>query len=344
MKYTINGFSQRQAILMNIDLTDLTLLRWFVDFKDARKGGKPVMVSKIINEQQMYWVQYDALLDEFPILALKTTDSIYRRFKKLADRNILTHVTVKKGGTYSFYGIGDEYYKLVSDDANYNVGNLHSDTNPTGEKNFNNPTDTNPNPTDTNPNPTDTNPEQNILLLNPSTKSSISNSKGAPSVSFDKYINLFEKEICNLGKTTTSKFLKILENADLDFVESLIYYCASCEKESFAYFNSTYKNLEAKGIKTKEQLESSVKEFKQNMQNKKNAAIKAKDNKNTISVEDPEEFLNKNIIKTIDSEDINKLESLEVIKENIKNTSLLNIKANSNKVQLIARSFIEYNI
>ena len=35
MKYTIMGFSQIQAIEYNLDLIDLMLIRWFVDFKDS---------------------------------------------------------------------------------------------------------------------------------------------------------------------------------------------------------------------------------------------------------------------------------------------------------------------
>ena len=34
MKYTIEGFSQRNALAMKLSLEDLLFLRWFIDFKE----------------------------------------------------------------------------------------------------------------------------------------------------------------------------------------------------------------------------------------------------------------------------------------------------------------------
>ena len=37
MKYTILGFSQRKAVELGLDLKQLLILRWFVDYKDTDK-------------------------------------------------------------------------------------------------------------------------------------------------------------------------------------------------------------------------------------------------------------------------------------------------------------------
>lgn len=126
MKYTLFGFNQRVACELNLDLVDLALIRWFVDYKDSKsKDGKPKMVSKIIDGEKMYWVKYSGVIKEFPILKFKNEDSVYRRFKKLSKLEILNHKTVRGGGTYSFYCIGNQYYNLLSDEYE-----IKSDTNP----------------------------------------------------------------------------------------------------------------------------------------------------------------------------------------------------------------------
>lgn len=126
MKYTLFGFNQRVACELNLDLVDLALIRWFVDYKDSKsKDGKSKMVSKIIDGEKMYWVKYSGVIKEFPILKFKNEDSVYRRFKKLSKLEILNHKTVRGGGTYSFYCIGNQYYNLLSDEYE-----IKSDTNP----------------------------------------------------------------------------------------------------------------------------------------------------------------------------------------------------------------------
>lgn len=116
MKYTLFGFSQKKFMELGLTLNDAAFLRWFVDFKDARKNGKPVMVSQIIDERLFYWVNYTSVREEYPILKISSNDTIYRRFKELAKKGILDHRTVKAGGTFSYYALGDKYYELISDD------------------------------------------------------------------------------------------------------------------------------------------------------------------------------------------------------------------------------------
>ena len=117
MKYNILGFDQAKLIEYELDIKDALLLRYFIDFRDTNK-----MRSVIIDGTPYYWIKYLAIKGEYPILDFNSADSVYRRFKKLVKAEILKHQTVKKEGIFSYYAIGDNYSKLIS----------NSDVNPTG--------------------------------------------------------------------------------------------------------------------------------------------------------------------------------------------------------------------
>ncbi|NEZ46129.1 hypothetical protein FDF74_02750 [Clostridium niameyense] len=139
MKYTIHGFSQQKAIELGLDNDDLLILRYFIDFKDSGS-----MVSTIIKERTFYWIKYEAILEQLPILKLKK-DSIYRRLKKMCKLGVLEHKTMKRNGTYSFYSVGKAYIDLVSDSNPNSLYNKWSDLNPNGvRKQIREGTDLNP--------------------------------------------------------------------------------------------------------------------------------------------------------------------------------------------------------
>lgn len=130
MKFTINGFSQKKLVEFDLDSDDALILRYFVDFKDSSK-----MVCKNIEDKIYYWLKYETIKKELPVLKLKK-DSIYRRLKKMCDCGVLEHVTVKKKGVYSFYRLGSRYTELIRDTSEINptpIGNksdTHTDLNP----------------------------------------------------------------------------------------------------------------------------------------------------------------------------------------------------------------------
>lgn len=118
MRYTIEGFSQTEAIkfrrteivngkekVVTLDCTDLVILRWFVDFW-------PNMMKVEIGGRQYAWLSYKALIEDMPLIGIKK-GMLALRLKKLVDFGILTHQTVKSGGTFSYYGFGPEYARLI---------------------------------------------------------------------------------------------------------------------------------------------------------------------------------------------------------------------------------------
>ncbi|MBK1810705.1 conserved phage C-terminal domain-containing protein [Clostridium sp. YIM B02505] len=127
MKYTAMGFSQEKLVNYGLDMKDAVILRYFIDFK-----GTNTMRTEIIDDEVYYWVRYEGIVNEYPILNLNNEDSIYRRLKKLVKVNILKHKTIKSFGTYSYYTLGENYIDLISGyekEADNQVKNI--------EKNFN---------------------------------------------------------------------------------------------------------------------------------------------------------------------------------------------------------------
>lgn len=110
MKYTIFEFNQEKAVEYNLDIEDLLLLRWITDFTTR-------IPAKIINEEKYYWIKYEELLKDLPILRFKSKDRLYRKLDELVQKGILIHQTVKVGGTYSYYGFGENYGDLLKNDG-----------------------------------------------------------------------------------------------------------------------------------------------------------------------------------------------------------------------------------
>lgn len=122
MKYEIMGFSQEYALTMKkevsingkivtkkIDCTDLAILRWFVDFY-------PSMRKVEIDGVQYAWLNYGKLKDDLPIIDINKR-GFSERLQKMVEFGILSYKLVKEGGTYSFYGFGENYISLVKDNG-----------------------------------------------------------------------------------------------------------------------------------------------------------------------------------------------------------------------------------
>lgn len=107
MKYTIEGFSQKKAIEYGLDIEDLLILRWIVDFF-------PKMSSITIENETYRWINYQKILEDMPILKFNTKDRLYRKLKHMANKGILKHKCIKNNsGTFSYYAFGDNYTEMV---------------------------------------------------------------------------------------------------------------------------------------------------------------------------------------------------------------------------------------
>lgn len=108
MGFNIYGYSQDKLIEFGLDSIDAVLLRYFIDFKESG-----AMVKAKVEDEIYYWVKYDRVMQDLPILNLDK-DSIYARFENMTSLNILKHKIIKGHTIYSYYKIGDNYVKLIS--------------------------------------------------------------------------------------------------------------------------------------------------------------------------------------------------------------------------------------
>jgi len=108
MKHTIMGFRQDKLVKFGLDIIDASILRYFIDFKESNG-----MNTREVEGHIYYWLRYDAVLREFPIFRMKKC-TVQSRFFKLRDAGMLTHLVVREKGTYSFFGIGENYKELIT--------------------------------------------------------------------------------------------------------------------------------------------------------------------------------------------------------------------------------------
>ena len=106
MKFSLFGFSQPAALDLDLDLRDLSILRWFADFKNSGH-----MVSREIDGKMFYLVSYTAVAQQLVILNMGR-DAVYRRFKKFCDKKILEKRVIYDEAKLVFFAPGENYAKL----------------------------------------------------------------------------------------------------------------------------------------------------------------------------------------------------------------------------------------
>lgn len=119
MKSTIAGFNQEFALTLKktvagkngaektikIDCTDLTILRWLVDFY-------PSMKKMNVDGREYVWLTHKKLQEDIPLLDI-TKRSCIDRMQKLVEFGILDYKLLRDGGTFSLYAFGKNYMNLV---------------------------------------------------------------------------------------------------------------------------------------------------------------------------------------------------------------------------------------
>lgn len=134
MQFSFLGYSVKKIMELELDVKDVTILRFFDDF---RQSGR--MNYEIIDGVKYYWISYQNIENELPFLGLGKR-SIMMRMLKLRDLGVLAHYTKKEGGTFSYYALGERYRELIyikdsNNDSNSRGGKVTSVIN--GEYNNN---------------------------------------------------------------------------------------------------------------------------------------------------------------------------------------------------------------
>ena len=126
MQFSFLGYSVKKIMEFNLDVKDVTILRYFYNF---RKSGR--MNYEIIEGEKYYWISYQNIENELPFLGLGKR-TIMMRMLKLRDLGILSHYTKKEGGTFSFYALGERYKDLLYVNESSNDYDNNNDDNTIG--------------------------------------------------------------------------------------------------------------------------------------------------------------------------------------------------------------------
>lgn len=109
MKNSIEGFSQAMLVQYKLKADDALILRWFLDFAACGKMKRLIAKDSSDNKTVYYWVNYQAVIEQFPCLDIKSTKSIQIKFNRYAELGILEKTVVSGGskGLQSYFAITD---------------------------------------------------------------------------------------------------------------------------------------------------------------------------------------------------------------------------------------------
>jgi hypothetical protein len=115
MQYNINInqkalVSVSTELKISLDLKDATILDFMVKFIHTGQ-----LDCEIIDGKPFYWVAYQKIIDENPLLGIADKDVIARRLERLCSAKILTKELLKKKGNKTYFAFGSNYQKLVTD-------------------------------------------------------------------------------------------------------------------------------------------------------------------------------------------------------------------------------------
>jgi hypothetical protein len=105
VRYTIEGFSQAAMFDLGLDCVDACILRWFVDFYQTGK------MSKVESGGKTYmWVQYQACIDDLPLMRVTNREVLARRFRKMVACGLMEAYVHKTGGIYTCYRLNETIF------------------------------------------------------------------------------------------------------------------------------------------------------------------------------------------------------------------------------------------
>jgi len=98
LKYTIEGFSQVESIRLGLDVKDLVLLRWIVDFYNTG-----CMDTHLFQGIPFFWIKYEYVLRELPVLGITSKDVLARRMKDICKSGLLEGRIFEAAGHKTYF-------------------------------------------------------------------------------------------------------------------------------------------------------------------------------------------------------------------------------------------------
>jgi hypothetical protein len=109
MKYFIEGFLQEKLCEFELNSNDAIILRYIVDFYSTGQ-----MKQKKIDDEFYFWVYYQNIIDELPILGIKNKEVVARHFTKFVRCGIMDKKVFNKGGKYTYFKLTNKFQELIS--------------------------------------------------------------------------------------------------------------------------------------------------------------------------------------------------------------------------------------
>lgn len=134
MRFSTWEYSQIEIMKFNIqnpelalDPTDLFIFHWFHDFAlrskkkpDKNSKNNSGMWSRTCDGVEYYYVKYEAIINDFPMLGVISQKSIQRRFEKYVKGKLLDKKMIHKGrhGNFPYFAFTGTYFSLLYDNEN----------------------------------------------------------------------------------------------------------------------------------------------------------------------------------------------------------------------------------
>lgn len=126
MKYNIN-INQRAAVEngFDLDVIDLAIFDFIKDF-----GGSPSCTQLHTDEGLYMWISHKLIINNLPLIGIKSTQGIIRRIDKLVECNLITkHPRCEQLGK-TLYRFGSNYSLMVFDTPISNLPPLNKNIAP----------------------------------------------------------------------------------------------------------------------------------------------------------------------------------------------------------------------
>lgn len=114
MKYSLEGFLQNKLVELSLGYDDALILRWLIDFAACGKMKRLIKENDDHEKNVYYWVNYQAIVDEFPCMQISSVKTIQRKFAKYVELGLLDKLVYSGGsnGLQSFYAINKKLLEL----------------------------------------------------------------------------------------------------------------------------------------------------------------------------------------------------------------------------------------
>ena len=107
MQFTTIGFNQKMAVDNDLDQSDLHILSWIMTFSLSSK-----MVTYNKDGKTFLWVQYQAIIDDLPIMKINSKRIIAKRLDILVEKGFLDKEVQKNNGNYTYFAILDKTIEM----------------------------------------------------------------------------------------------------------------------------------------------------------------------------------------------------------------------------------------